>query len=167
MGAGALRPKTPASAAVGFGVAWILSNGGLLNTLGGSAGILHSRNQSMARAELLAAVEALQLSKSATQQVFIWTDCLFVINGFARGRRRKHLTHADVWEEAHDAIALPLSCSTKSEKATPPRQRSPQGSFHHWRHTVTKLQTNWQQDELCGTPSPWSMLPQSAAQTVE
>ena len=45
------------------------------------------------------------------QQVFIWTDCMFVVNGFARGRRRRHLTHADLWEEfwkAHDAIGPPV-----------------------------------------------------------
>ena len=36
---------------------------------------------------------------------------MFVVNGFARGRRRKHLTHADLWEEfwkAHDAIGPPV-----------------------------------------------------------
>ena len=33
----------------GVGVAWILSDGGLLSTLGGRAGILHGRNQSLAR----------------------------------------------------------------------------------------------------------------------
>ena len=37
---------------------------------------------------------------------------MFVINGFARGRRRKHLSHADLWEEfwkAHDAIGPPVT----------------------------------------------------------
>ena len=36
---------------------------------------------------------------------------MFVVNGFARGRRRKHLTHADLWEEfwkAHDAMGPPV-----------------------------------------------------------
>ena len=106
-GSGGAETKDPRLRRCGFGVAWILLNGGLLNTLGGRAGILHGRNQSAARAELLAAIEALRLCKSATQQVFIWTDCMFVVNGFARGRRRKHLSHADLWEEfwkAHDAI---------------------------------------------------------------
>ena len=46
-----------------------------------------------------------------------------------------------------------LSCSTRSGEATPPRQRSPQGSFHHWKHAVTRLQTNWHQEELCGMPA--------------
>ena len=91
----------------GYGVAWIFSDGGLLNTLGGRASILHGKNQSVARAELLAAVEALRLRRSATQQVFIWTDCMFVANGFARERRRKHLSHAnfrgEFWK-AHNAI---------------------------------------------------------------
>ena len=75
----------------------ILANGGSLNTLGG-------------RAELLAAVEALRLCGKATQQVIIWSDCLFVISGFARGRRRKHLSLADLWEDfwkAHDVIDPP------------------------------------------------------------
>ena len=103
--------KDPRLRRCGFGVAWILSSGGLLSTLRGRAGILHSRNQSVARAELLAAVEALRLARRATQQVVIWTDCMFVINGFARGRRKKHLSHADLWEEfwtAHDVIGPPI-----------------------------------------------------------
>ena len=61
----------------------------------------------MARAELLAAVEALRLRRKATQQVVIWTDRTFVIFGSARGRRREHLSHADFWEDfwkAHDVI---------------------------------------------------------------
>ena len=65
----------------------------------------------MARTELLATVEALRLVKKATRQVVIWTDCMFVIIGFARGRRRKHLTHADLWVEfwkAHDANGPPV-----------------------------------------------------------
>ena len=36
---------------------------------------------------------------------------MFVVNGFARGRRRKHLSHADFWEEFwkdHDAIGPPV-----------------------------------------------------------
>ena len=106
-GAGALRPKTPRLRRCGFGVAWILSNGGLLSALGGRAGILHGRNQSVARAELLAVVEALQLRRKATQQIIIWTDRTFMIFGFARGRRKKHLSHADLWEDfwkAHDVI---------------------------------------------------------------
>ena len=92
----------------GFGVAWIFSEGGLLSTLGGRAGILHGRNQSVATAELLATVEALRLSRKATRQITIYTDCMFVINGFARG---KHLSHADLWEEfwkAHDATGSPV-----------------------------------------------------------
>ena len=110
-GSGGAETKDPRLRRCGFGVAWILSNGGLLSTLGGRAGILHGRNQSVARAELLGAVEALRFAKKATQQVVIWTDCMFVINGFARGRRRKHLSHADLWEEfwkAHDAIGPPV-----------------------------------------------------------
>ena len=106
-GAGALRPKTPALVAVVLVTRGSFQMVRLLSTLGGRAGILHGRNQSVARAELLAAVEALRLCKRATQQVFIWADCIFVIGGFATGRRRKHLSHADLWEEfwnAHDAI---------------------------------------------------------------
>ena len=95
IGAWGAETKDPRLRRCGFGVAWILSNGSLLSTLGGSAGILHGRIQSVARAELLAAVEALRLARRATQQVVIWTDCMLVINGFARGRRRKHLSHAD------------------------------------------------------------------------
>ena len=82
-GSGGAETKDPRLKRCGYGVAWILSDGGLINTLGGRAGILHGRNQSVARAELLAAVEALRLAKKATRQVIIWTDCMFVINGFA------------------------------------------------------------------------------------
>ena len=83
----------------------------MLNTLGGRAGFLHGKVQSVARAELLAAVVALELCVNATQQVIIWTDCMFVVNGFARGRRRRHLSHADLWLKfwkAHDAINPPV-----------------------------------------------------------
>ena len=89
------------------------------------------------------------------------TDCMFVVNGFARGRRRKHLTHADLWEEfwkAHDAIV-----STRSGEAMPLRRRSPQ---HHWKRTVMKLQTNWLRVELCGTPFPWNMCLQPVIPTA-
>ena len=109
-GSGGAETKDPLRRC-GYGVAWIFSDGGLLYTSGGRAGILHGRNQSVARAELLAAVEAFRLCRSATQQVFIWTDCIFVVNGFARGRRRRHLSHVDLWEnfwKAHDAIGLPV-----------------------------------------------------------
>ena len=50
-------------------------------------------------------------SQQSTRQVIIWTDCMFVINGFARGRRRKQLSNADLWEEfwkAHDVIGPPI-----------------------------------------------------------
>ena len=70
-----------------------------------------ARNQSVAGAELLAAVEALRLCGKATQHVIIWTDCMFVINGFARGRRRKHVSHADLSEDfwkAHDVTGPPV-----------------------------------------------------------
>ena len=97
-GSGGAETKDPRLRRCGFGVAWILSNGGLLNTLGGRAGILHGRNESVARAQLLAAVEALLLCRGATQQVFIWTDCMFVVNGITSGRRRKLLSHADLWK---------------------------------------------------------------------
>ena len=36
---------------------------------------------------------------------------MLVINGFARGRQRKHLSHADLWEDfwkAHDVIGTPV-----------------------------------------------------------
>ena len=105
-GSGGAETKDNRLRRCGFGVAWILSSGGLLSTLGGRAGILHGRNQSVARAELLAAVEALRLSRKATR-----TDCMFVINGFARGRRKKHLSHVDLREEfwkAHDALGTPI-----------------------------------------------------------
>ena len=80
-GSGGAETKDPRLRRCGHGVAWFLWN------------------QSVARAELLVV------------QVFIWTDCLFVVNSFARGRRRKHFTHADLWEEfwrAHDAIGIPV-----------------------------------------------------------
>ena len=93
-GSGGTETKDPRLRRCGYGVAWVLANGGMLNTLGGRAGILHGRIQSVARAELLAAVVALELCVNATQQVIIWTDCMFVVNGFARGRRRRHLSHA-------------------------------------------------------------------------
>ena len=110
-GSGGAETEDPRLRRCGDGVTWIFSDGGLLHTLGGRAGILHGRNQSVARAELRAAVEALRLARKATRQVIIWTDCMFVINGFARGRRRKHLSHADLWVEfwkAHDAISPPV-----------------------------------------------------------
>ena len=110
-GSGGTETKDPRLRRCGYGVAWILANGGMLNTLGGRAGILHGKIQSVARAELLAAVVALELCANATQRVIIWTDCMFVVNGFARGRRRRHLTHADLWErfwKAHDAISPPV-----------------------------------------------------------
>ena len=110
-GSGGTETKDPRLRRCGYGVAWVLANGGMLNTLGGRAGILHGKIQSVARAELLAAVVALELCANATQQVIIWTDCMFVVNGFARGRRRRHLTHADLWEKfwrAHDAINPPV-----------------------------------------------------------
>ena len=110
-GSGGTETKDPRLRRCGYGVAWVLANGGMLNTLGGRAGILHGKIQSVARAELLAAVVALELCANATQRVIIWTDCMFVVNGFARGRRRRHLTHADLWErfwKAHDAISPPV-----------------------------------------------------------
>ena len=55
-GSGGAETKDPRLRRCGFGVAWILSNGGLVSTLGGRAGIPHGRNQSAARAELPAAV---------------------------------------------------------------------------------------------------------------
>ena len=58
------------------------------------------------------------------------------------------------------------SCSTKSGEVTPLRQRLRQDSFHHWKRTVIKLQTNWPRGELCGTPFPWNMLLQLATPTV-
>ena len=96
-GVGALKPRIPDSAAVAMEWPGYYPTEALLNTLGGRAGILHGKVQSVARAELLAAVVALELCVNATQQVIIWTDCMFVVNGFARGRRRKHLSHADLW----------------------------------------------------------------------
>ena len=110
-GSGGTETKDPRLRRCGYGVAWVLANGGMLNTLGGRAGILHGKIQSVARAELLAAVVALELCANATQQVIIWTDCMFVVNGFARGRRRRHLSHADLWLKfwkAHDAINPPV-----------------------------------------------------------
>ena len=35
-----------------------------------------------------------------------------------------------------------------------------QGSFHHWKPTATRLQTSWQQEELCVVSFPWNMLSQ-------
>ena len=109
---GELRPRTPAS-----GAAVMVSHGSSLMVVCFKrreeelafcmAGINQWREPSS-----LAAVEALRLCRSAPQQVFIWTDCMFVVNGFARGRRRRHLSHADLWEElwkARDAIGPPVS----------------------------------------------------------
>ena len=110
-GSGGTETKDPRLRRCGYGVAWVLANGGTLNTRGGRAGILHGKVQSVARAELLAAVVALELCVNATQQVTIWTDCMFVVNGFARGRRRRHLSHADLWLKfwkAHDGINPPV-----------------------------------------------------------
>ena len=104
---GGPETKDPRLRRCGHGIAWIFSDGGLLNTLGGRSSILHGRNQSVARAELLAAVEALRLCKSATQQVFIWTDCMFVVNGFTRGRRKDAGLWGGFWK-AHDATGPPV-----------------------------------------------------------
>ena len=123
LGAGALRPKTRASDVAAMVLHGSSPNGGLLNTFGGRAGILHGRNQAVARAELLAAVEGLRLARRATQQVVIWTDCMFVINGFARGRRRKHLSHADLWVEfwkAHDALSRQPATQTSENDLSKP-----------------------------------------------
>ena len=141
-GAEVPRAKTPVSvnAATEF------------NTLGGRAGILHGKTLSVA------AVVGLRLCARATQQVIIWTDCMFVINGFARGRRRKHLSHADLWKEfweAHDAIGPPVlvhkvwrSHVTESEIAAPLEA--------HGNEVADKLAAR----EPWGTPSPWnSYLP--------
>ena len=73
-GSGGAETKDPRLRRCGFGVAWIFSEGGLLSALGGRDGILHGRNQSVARADLLAAVEALRLCSTATRQVIVWTD---------------------------------------------------------------------------------------------
>ena len=103
-GSGGTETKDPHLRRCGYGVAWVLANCGTLNTLG--------KTQSVARAELLAAVVAHQLCAKATQQVIIWSDCMFVLHGFARGRRRKHLSHADPWKDfwiAHDAIGPRVS----------------------------------------------------------
>ena len=88
-GVGGTETKDSRLRRCGYGVAWVLANGGTLNTLGGRAGILHGKIQSVARAELLAAVVALELCANATQQVIIWTDCMFVVNGFARGEKKE------------------------------------------------------------------------------
>ena len=42
-GSGGAETKDPRLRRCGYGVAWIFSDGGLLNTLGGRAGILHGR----------------------------------------------------------------------------------------------------------------------------
>ena len=168
-GSGRAEIKDPRLRRCGYGVAWIYSDGGLLNTLGGRAGILHGRIQSVARAELLAAVEALRLCRSATQQVFIWTDCMFVVNGFARGRRRKYLTHADLWEEfwrGHDASAISLVPQSLEKSCHSGGDRRRTDSFHHLKRTVMKLQTNLSREEVCGTPFPWNMLLQPAIRTA-
>ena len=110
-GSGGTETKDPRLRRCGYGVAWVSANGGMLNTQGSRAGILHGKVPSVARAELLAAVVALELCANATQQVIIWTDCMFVVNVFARGRRRRHLSHADLWLKfwkAHDAINPPV-----------------------------------------------------------
>ena len=55
-GSGGTETKDPRLRRCSYGVAWILANGGTLNTLGGRAGVLHGKTQSVARAELFAAV---------------------------------------------------------------------------------------------------------------
>ena len=154
----------------GFGVEWILSNGGLLNTLGGRAGTLHGRNQSVARAELLAAVEALRLCRSAAQQVFIWTDCMFVVK---RVRQR----------ETEEDTCPTLLCGRNSGRLT--TSSAPQScSDKVWRSHATEAEIaaglispldaygNEAADKLAArgalrNASLWSMFPQPATQTVE
>ena len=102
-GSGGTETKDPRLRRCGYGVAWVLTNGGTLTTLGGRVRILHGKTQSVARAELPAAVVALQLRANATQHVIIWSDCMFVVNRFARGRRSEHLSHADLWKDFWNA----------------------------------------------------------------
>ena len=98
---GGTETKDPRLRRYGYGVARVFANGGSLNTLGGRAG---GKTHTVAKAELVAAVIALQLCARATQQFVIWTDCMFVVNSFASGRRRKHLSHASLWKEFWDAL---------------------------------------------------------------
>ena len=137
----------------GRGVTRTFSDGGLLNTLGGRAGILHGRNQSVARAELLAAVDAFRLCSSAAQQIVIWTDCMFVVNGFAKGGRRRHLCHARNLESSRrHRPPPPLSCSTRSGESTPPEAE-----------IAARLISPF---EACGNEA-WSLSRQPATQTSE
>ena len=102
-GSGGTQTKDPRLRRCGHGEAWVLANSGTHNTLG--------KTQSVAREELLAAAVAQQLCAKATQQVIIWSDCMFVLNVSARGRRRKHLSHADLWKDfwnAYDAVGSPV-----------------------------------------------------------
>ena len=135
-GAGELRPKTPRLRRCGYGVAWIFSDGGLL-TLEGRAGSLHGKNQSVARVELLAAVEALRLCRSVTQQVFNWTDCMFVVNGSPEGDGEDTCTTLTCERNSGKLTTTwaTQSCSTTSGEVTPPRQRLLRDSFHHWKRT--------------------------------
>ena len=83
-GSGGDETKDPRLWRCGYGVAWIFSDGGLLNTLGGRAGILHGRKQSVARA-----------------------DRLYVLRQRLRQREAEETLDTRLWEEfrkAHDAI---------------------------------------------------------------
>ena len=171
-GSGRAETKDPRLRRCGYGVAWVFSDGVLLNTLGGRAGILHGRNQSVARAELLAAVKALRLARRATQQVVIWThlDRLYVCDQRFRQRKTKETLvprrpMGRILESSRRHWTPSLV--PKSGEVTPLRRRLPQVSFYHWKHTVTKLQTNLPREEPCGKPSPCSTLLLRATLTVE
>ena len=167
-GSGGTETKDPRLRRCGCGVAWVLANGGMLNTLGGRAVFFHGKVQSVGRAELLAAVVGLELCANGTQQIIIWTDCMFVVNGFARGRRRRHLSHADLWLKfwkAHDAINPPVLVH-KAWRSHVTTLRSLLVSSLRSRLMATKRQTSWQREELCGMPYPWNMWQQHATPTA-
>ena len=144
-GSGGAETKDPRSRRCGYGVAWIFSDGGLLYTLGGRAGILHGKNQSVARAELLAAVEALRSCRSATQQVFHFDRLCVRRQRFRQREAEETLETLRLMGKNSGKLMTPLdhqSYSTKFGEVTPLRWRLPQDSFHHLKRTVMRWQTN-------------------------
>ena len=123
-GSGGTETKDLRFRRCGYGVACVLANGGTLHTLGGRARTLHGKTQSVAMAELPAAVVALQLYARATQQVIIRTDRMFVINWFARGRRRKRLSHADLCEDFLERSRCHRSAGLGTQSLEKPRHGS-------------------------------------------
>ena len=84
----------------GYGVAWVLVNGSTLNTLGGRAGILYGKNSIRRQGGTPGCGCRHAAVRGGFTTVHHLPRLMFVINEFARGRRRKHLSHADLWERS-------------------------------------------------------------------